>query len=196
MDRAAVEAALAAGDRGAFAAAHARYAPGIRQFFLRRTGGRIELAEELEQQTWTHLWSAVRMRRYDPTRARVSTFVYAIAHNVWLQHCRASGRRVPDWLAGEFAPDSTGVAEHAEILDALRDCLARRDGPEALTQEERDVILEVAAGASERDLARTRLVAASTVHARKTSALQKLRKCLARKGFSEESIERSSLELE
>jgi RNA polymerase sigma-70 factor (ECF subfamily) len=188
-ERGELAARIAAGDRTAFERLHARLHPGLLRLFMRRSGGRSELADELAQQTWGHVWQTILQSRYDPARAAISTFVYAIANNVWLQHFRASRRttvELPDHPAGAGHADA--MLLHAELLGALRDCL-HSDGPGALTDDERLIVLEQARGGTERELAAVLKLAASTVHARKLSGLEKLRRCLEAKGFSAETVE-------
>ncbi|MFO0837962.1 MAG: sigma-70 family RNA polymerase sigma factor [Phycisphaerae bacterium] len=181
--------------------AHRRYAPGLLRFFARRLGGRAELADELAQHTWTALWEAVREGRYDSTRSRVSTFLYAIAYRVWLRHARSASSRTDstDDFASQLLgldgrEDPARLAEGVELIDAMRHCLASDTSPDALTPEERAIVLGLAREQSERALSRTLKLAPSTIHERKKSAYQKLRDCLSRKGFSEALAERGELD--
>src|SRR5262249_62173172 len=81
-------AAAMSGNEAAFEQIHRRLSGGLIRFFLTRARGRPSVAEELAQTTWVHLWRSLRERRYDPSRAAISSFVYAICHNVCLQHRR------------------------------------------------------------------------------------------------------------
>jgi RNA polymerase sigma factor (sigma-70 family) len=184
------------GDPAEFAALHARLAPGLRALFRRRTRGRHDLADDLAQQTWSQVWQAVCAGRYDASRAAPSTFVYAVANHIWLQHCRAPQALPLPPSPADSAQSLNGVLEYSELLEALRACLQQRDGPSALDEVERRVVLELAEGASERELARLLGLAASTVHARKTSAYMKLRDCLAAKGYRREIVEQIDLSIE
>ncbi|MEP0847947.1 MAG: sigma-70 family RNA polymerase sigma factor [Phycisphaerae bacterium] len=194
----AIDAAVAKGDHDAFHQRHARFAPGIRRFFLRRLATNVEMADELSQQTWAELWRVIEDRRFDPQRAAFSTLAYAIAGHVWLRHCRASSGRTE---SGELPqrPDPLDFAvalQQAELLHALRACVDRQSGPGALEPLERQVVLESAAGRTERELARRLGLSPSSVHARKAAAHKKLRRCLEAKGFGEESVEQISQRLE
>ena len=82
----------AGGDEGAFAALHQRLGGGLFRLFLDRTGGRSELADDFSQKTWVAVWQALIAGKYDPARAAISTFVYAVGYRVWLQHMRSTGR--------------------------------------------------------------------------------------------------------
>lgn len=183
--------AIAAGDRQAFEAFHTRLGPWIRRHFLERSGGRVDLAEDLSQKTWTGVWQAVAARRYDPERSALSTFVYAVAQNVWRQHMRRLGRSGPTaefdeqsqiglsggagGVGGRGAdtPSVEDEAELAEVLEVIRRAL-RGDMP-GMTEADVQVLGLIARGMSDRDLAVALGVAPSTAHARKRATLDKLR---------------------
>ncbi len=192
-------------ERAFVAEAHARFGAGLRRFFQLRVGsfrgdsGRdLALIEELCQQTWGECWKCVRERKYDPSRAALSTFLYAIASNVWLRHRRHSirqGERPGDAdaalsLIGAEADPARTVA-FSELLEAV---LRRVSGEEGgLSAEDRTVLVALARGASDRDLAEQLRVAPSTAHARRRAALGRLRRALAEMGFEagDENAERS-----
>ncbi len=186
-----------AGDRAAFEQLILRFEPGLKRLLLRRAGGRSELVEEIIHETWIAVWEALVGGRYDPTRAAISTFIYAIAHKRWLQHLRRSAYRptpVGDIEALLGESDGTDNPAHllqaGELLEAMRGCLHASTTPHSLTAEERQVVIGLSGEESERSLAGLLELAPSTIHARKLSAHNKLRRCLAAKGFSAESHER------
>jgi len=47
-----------------------------------RTGGRSELADDFSQKTWVAVWQALIAGKYEPDRAAISTFVYAVGYRV------------------------------------------------------------------------------------------------------------------
>lgn len=173
--------AIAAGDRAAFEAFHTRLGPWIKRHFLERSGGRVDLAEDLSQKTWTGVWQAVASRRYDPERSALSTFVYAVAQNVWRQHIRRAGRagstaEFDEQAQGAPRGEEIGVDDEAalaETLEVLRRAL-RGDMP-GMTEADVQVLGLIARGMSDRDLAVALGVAPSTAHARKRATLDKLR---------------------
>jgi RNA polymerase sigma factor (sigma-70 family) len=183
--------AAQSGNDSAFEELHRRLSGGLCRHFLGRTGGDLDLADELTQGTWVRVWQALRQQRYDPARAAISTFVYAVGQNVWLQHRRSTTRR--PGLAGESSridcllaggsDDPADWLAAAEMIEAVRQAVRVDGSPESLTTDERVVIDGLAAGQSERRMADVIGVAASTIHARKTSALEKLRRLLARRGL-------------
>lgn len=186
------------GERPAFEELVRRLEQGLKRVLLRRTGGQFALVEELAQSTWVAVWDALRQGRYDAGRAAISTFVYAVAHKLWLRHLRdrrgpaAEPAALESVLIGRAteADDPAAALESAELLEAMRGCL-RSDGDAfSLTPEERRVVIGLAAGESERSLSAELGLAASTIHARKQAAYEKLRRCLAAKGFRLEPAER------
>lgn len=195
------------GDARALTDLHARLTPGLVRHFMRKLGtpgagpagggGREQTADELAQLTWVAFWKALEAGRYDPSRARLSTFLYAVASNVYLRYLRAVGRpkrehHLDDF---EFSADRAGrggmsettdpreAAEMAGVLHALRLLVNGEEGGAGLTDDERDVLRAIGSGRSDRELAALLSVAPSTAHARKKSALEKVRRFLVQRGF-------------
>ena len=165
---------------------HARLAPGLRRLFIDRTAGRQDLAEELAQRAWALAWRALAAGKYDPARAAFSTFVYAIAQNVWLQHLRSSGQKqnnltplADDPSTSTLLPEDT--AKLAEVVHLLR-LVLRGELPAQLSEEERWIVRAIADGETDRSLAAKLRLSPSTANARKNSAFDKLRRFLASKG--------------
>jgi RNA polymerase sigma factor (sigma-70 family) len=186
-------ASAAAGDKSAFAALHKRLSGGIRRLFLDRSGNKAEVADDLLQRTWVGVWQSLSRGRYDPAKSAISTFVYAVAHKMWLQHLRATPGARPTGgddspIEGLEATDSpmseTGLAE---VLDVIRACLRGNMGD--LTTDEREILRLCGSGASDRDLAARLSVSPSTANARKRAAMEKLRRHLAAAGHRPESHE-------
>lgn len=197
----ALEVRLAAGERAAFDLAHRELAAGVRGFFGRRGLRRAEQLDDLSQQTWSQVWQSIVGGRYDPGIASISTFVYAVAHHVWLAHCRQQGASpsASPAAAGQRTTGDDGlvvVAAHAELLEALRECLMRTRGAGALSEEERCVVLGIADGATERELAQRLGLAPSTINARKKMAYERIRACLEAKGFSDDAVEQATPDVE
>jgi RNA polymerase sigma factor (sigma-70 family) len=190
-------AAAAGGDRAAFDAIHQRLAGGVRKLFLDRTSGRSDTAEELCQRTWVGVWQSLSRGKYDPSRAAISTFVYAVASKVWLQHLRGMRRGAAgpvDAIEGVFGggDDPADAVHAAELIQAIRDCLAAPSGEGGLTEDERWFAQAAAGGASDRELARRLSVSPSTANARKRAVLEKVRRFLAQRGHRPETTERTA----
>ena len=188
----------AQGDGQAFERLIKRLSPGLAGVLARRTSGNQTVVEEILQETWTAVWEALATGRYDPQRAAISTFAYAVAHKLWLRHLRQSrgGPAGDGWTLNLIDGDRAHSDNHphalelSELLEAMRACLTALDTKYALNDEERAVARGLANGETERSLASQLGIAASTVHSRKSSSYNKLRRCLALKGFRMESHER------
>jgi len=178
--------------RQLFESNHDRLSAGLRRFFLERTNGRDELADELSQRAWTLVWRATSEGRYDPERAAYSTFVYAVAHNVWLQYLRQMGRKSGSTetlgdreVSAAIDPLENNIDE-IEIVDLLRRVL-RGEALETLSDQERWILTAVAQGETDRGLAAQLHCSASTANARKNTVFDKLRRFLAAKGHRPDS---------
>jgi RNA polymerase sigma factor (sigma-70 family) len=174
------------GDQVAFTRLHDRLGGGIRNLFLQRTG-QADIAEDLCQRTWSAFWQAIKAGKYDPGRAAVSTFLYAIGTKIWLQHLRTTrraARRNAEWEPIEDigGPNPVDAMGSGELLQAVRDCLA---GAGDLTEEDRWLVRSVAAGETDRSLAKRLGVSPSTANARKRAAFDKVRRHLAALGHRE-----------
>jgi len=186
-----VAAAAAAGDEGAFNTLHKRLGGGLLRLFTERSRGRGDLADDFSQRTWAQVWQALIAGKYDPQRAAISTFVYAVGYRVWLQHMRATGRaeaRDQGFAArgeGVEPDDPAAEARLAESIETVRRCLqADGEGRGGLSEEERWILRSTATGMTDREVARRLKVSASTANGRKQAALDKLRAALERPGAS------------
>ncbi|UCG32082.1 MAG: sigma-70 family RNA polymerase sigma factor [Phycisphaerales bacterium] len=180
-----------------------RFDLGLKRLLLRRTGGDASLAEELVHETWIGVWQALATGRYDPAKASISTFIYAVARKRWLQHLRRAGRAasttdaLDDLLSTHADADNPALLlQAAELIEAMRACLHTEGTPNSLSDGERSVIIGLMTGWTERTLAAELGVAASTIHARKQLALKKLQRCMAAKGFTLSDAERSDSQRE
>lgn len=180
----------AQGDSAALSHLHDRFTPGLIRHFLRRCNGQPTIAEDLAQQTWIAFWRALVAGTYDPRKARPSTFLYAVAKNIWLRHLRAAGRAsehvmisvdagagAPGGALTDRGPDPAESAALAESIELARAILAggvasAKAGP-GLSDDDRAILRSIAAGRSDRELAAQLGVAASTAHARKKAALDR-----------------------
>lgn len=76
---------IGAGDKQAFAALFARYAPKVKSYLI-RLGAAGAAAEDLAQDVMVSVWR--RAASYDATKAKPSTWVFVIARNVWIDRLR------------------------------------------------------------------------------------------------------------
>ncbi len=185
--------AASEGDRAAFESLHARLTPGLRVILLRRTGNRADLADDLVQKTWMAVWDALERGTYNPEKAALSTFVYAVAHHQWVSSVRKLAAAGPASAPADpeaFAEDSTETrAALAEVLEDLRACL-RGDPPGAgvLDAGERVLAGLVASGLGDRPLAQRLGVSPSTANARKNAMLEKLLRFLTARGHNPQHV--------
>lgn len=185
----------ARGDAAAFEVLHARYDDALRRL-LRRRGASSLQADEVVQHAWSEAWRALREGRYDPNRAAFSTFLFAIATNLWRAELRRTAKRpaLDADLEVLFSADDPDCVEPdaallaAERVDLVRGCLFATEGPNALSELERAVVLGMLDGETERALGKRLGVAASTVNARKAAGMAKIARCLQSKGFDDAGL--------
>jgi RNA polymerase sigma factor (sigma-70 family) len=170
-----------------FSRVHAALTAWTRRRLTELTGD-THAADDLTQQTWQGVWEAVSQGRYDPQRAALSTFVYAVSQNVyrhWLRRQATVAGHAPAIAAAAAAPaeaESDPVAD-AELVEELRRVL--REGAPGMGPVDLHALQLVAQGATDRDLAKSLGVAPSTAHARKRVALDALRSYLKSRFFAE-----------
>ena len=98
------------GDRGAFAALVEIHTPALERFATRMLLER-QRAEEVLQETLMKAWREAA--RYDPEKARLSTWLHQIAHNICIDILRRQRREQP---LTENADTIIGSDESPEIL--------------------------------------------------------------------------------
>ncbi|MBX3407486.1 MAG: sigma-70 family RNA polymerase sigma factor [Phycisphaeraceae bacterium] len=187
-----------AGDESAFEALHRRIGPGLRRMLAQRlpNGADAEI-DDLSQRVWIAIWQALRSGAYQPERAAFTTFAYAIAYRTFLYHARQNAvhrSRMADFDFGDAAAGPQGQspesAQHlAALLETLRGVL-RGESAEPMSSDDRAMLRAIAEGESDRSLAARLALSPSTANARKQAALGKVRRLLARLGFSPDSAER------
>lgn len=183
--------AAAKGDQGAYQELDSRLRPALTRMYVARVGANRELSEDLAQRAMVGVWEALNSGRFDPTRASIATYAYAVAHRVWLVHARKTSRMraMGDQDANEEDPGGDGAGERdpdmSALLEAIRDCLAgRASAMDALSEEDRWLLVAIGRGVTDRELAKRLGIAPSSAHGRKRSALAALSRALAEMGFS------------
>ena len=110
------------GDREAFALLVEQYAPALQRFAVRLLVQQPH-AEEVVQETLTRAW--LKASDYDAERARLSTWLHRIAHNLCVDRLRRQEREVTLAPALESALTARETAEQVvETLDS-QDRVAR-----------------------------------------------------------------------
>ncbi len=183
---------------GALAELHDRFAPGLLRFFQRKvSGGGVpnqaygDRADELAQRTWIEFWRALQSGSYDPSRAKHSTFLYAVASIIWLRSVREEGRNsriavLPDsdeWLPTSQADDPSHAADLASAIEVIRRVVAGAESTAPLSDDDRVILRAVADDCSEREIAAQLGVSPSTAHERKRAVLARIADFLRGKGI-------------
>lgn len=101
------------GDRQAFAVLFKHFAPRVKTY-LERGGCASTVAEELAQETMVLLWR--KAATFDPARARVSTWIFAIARNLRIDQHRQRGIVV---VEAEPDPDGVGLDGEGGSAEAI-----------------------------------------------------------------------------
>ncbi len=169
----------ARGDPRAFEDLYRRHRGGLYRYLARHTRN-TETANDLFQEVWSKV--IVSRERYEP-RAQFRTFLYRIAHNCFIDHCRRMSSRWEsagaheDWEAELPGPDHErpdSRAEQAQLDARYRAALA------ALPQEQRDVfLLYEESGLSLEEIAAISDVGVETAKSRLRYAVAKLRTALS-----------------
>ncbi|MDQ4006083.1 MAG: RNA polymerase sigma factor, partial [Actinomycetota bacterium] len=139
------------GNPESFAALYERFHGPVFRFLLARVGNRIE-AEDMASEVFVE--AARRVRTFDGGGVAFVGWLFTIARHDLVDRSRARRRRVvvpvPEIPDVEVVPDPADRV--AELLDA--GCV--RDALDALTTEQRDVVLlKFAAGLSNEEVAKT-----------------------------------------
>jgi len=186
------------GDESAMSALHDRLTPGLALFFARKLGESVhalahdaqsDRTDELVQRTWIEFWRVLQSDRYDPTRGRYTTFLYAVASNIWLRGLRERGRRreasLPDgdeWLPASPHGDSAHAVELACALELVGRVVSGLDANAPFTDQDRAILRSIADDRTERDLAQQLGVSSSTAHERRRALLTRFADFLRGRG--------------
>jgi RNA polymerase sigma-70 factor (ECF subfamily) len=169
------------GEVAAFEALFARHRVALFRF-LRRQCASAAVAEELYQETWMRVIDA--RDRYEP-RARFTTWLYTIAHNLLADHYRRTRRRPQETSLDD---EDAAPAEHAEdrereplsLLDRKRRAERLVAAIAALPDAQREAfLLQQEGGLSVEEIAAATGVGFETAKSRLRYALARLRQALA-----------------
>jgi len=162
--------ACAKGDQAAFETIVARHQQQLLNFFRRM--GDNNYAEDLTQKTFLRLYGY--RQRYQP-KAKLKTFIYLLARRVWIDHCRAEGRRREGneqlLEQAELERDS----REQPLLDGARERV--RQALQGLSEEMRTVVvMSIYQGFKYREIADIMEIPLGTVKTRMYHALKKIEK--------------------
>jgi RNA polymerase sigma factor (sigma-70 family) len=90
---------------------------------VRNSGSALD-AEEILQESLVILWERVRAGTFEP-EARIETFVYATARNLWLRRLARSRKEVPSELDPEGSPSADPSPLEQMIESQEADLVAR-----------------------------------------------------------------------
>lgn len=158
-------AVAASGDEAAFHELMRRYRQELVNHFARR--GVQQVYEDLAQETFVRLYKA--RRRYK-VRAQFRTYLYHIAHRVWVDHIRKSARRQRREQAFAAEPRTASVSAPGVRRADVAWALAKLRPPH------RDVVvLSLLDECSHAEIAARLGIPEGTVKSRLHTALQQLR---------------------
>ncbi len=127
---------IAQKDRQAFAAFFDRFAVRVKAFML-RSGTGMDDADEIAQDVMVSVWR--RADSFDPAKAAVSTWVFAIARNRRIDMLRKHSRPAPDPHDPLFQPDPepTGI----DVVSATQTQKLMREALMTLPDDQRVVLM-------------------------------------------------------
>lgn len=171
MSDEALVAAIAKSDRAAFAAFFGRYAGRIRGFLL-KIGAKEADADELAQEVMVTVWRKAQM--FDVNRAKVTTWLFTIARNRWIDTLRRHARPEPDPNDPMFQPEpEPDGAAHLAVLERQEQVRAAIAG---LSDEQREVLIAgFFKGLSQTEIAEELNLPIGTVKSRTRLAFSRLR---------------------
>jgi RNA polymerase sigma factor (sigma-70 family) len=165
-------AAIGGGDRDAFAVLFARLAPRVKSWLMGR-GAHETQADEVSQEVMLAVWR--QAPSYDPRRAAVSTWVFTIARNRWVDRVRKERR--PRVLADDIAHHEAQrpLAPPDAALASARDVVRVRAAVSELPAEQAAIVRATwLEGCSQRAFAEDHGLALGTVKSRTRLAMKKL----------------------
>lgn len=172
--------AYAKGEMRAFETLYARHRGALYRYLARhaRDG---EIANDLFQEVWSRV--IVNRARYEP-RAKFRTFLFTLAHNCFIDHCRRAksrptGASIDEADAADLLSADENMQPDAE-LEREEGSRRYRAALAALPQEQRDVyLLHEEADLSLEEIARVTGVGPETAKSRLRYAVGKLKAALA-----------------
>lgn len=163
------------GDRDALALLYQEYARAIHRYIHIRVGGDGAQSEDLTQEVFLKVVRKIDSYHYDGKP--FASWLFRIAHNVLVDHYRASKRaNVPltDTMAGTEREDPVGIVEQLADISEIKRVIGE------LPAQQREVIsLRFGAGLSVAETARAIGRTEGTVKKLQHVALSKLRKLIA-----------------
>ena len=157
-------------DRAAFSTLFRHYAPRVKAFLM-KSGATPTLAEECAQDVMSTVWQKAHL--FDPARASVATWVFAIARNRRIDAFRRARRPEPEAL--DWGPDSE--PDQAEVYAVAQETRLLAEAVAQLPDKQRALIQRAFYG----DLSHSEIAAETglplgTIKSRIRLALDQLRR--------------------
>jgi RNA polymerase sigma-70 factor, ECF subfamily len=168
--------AYARGEMRAFETLYARHRGALYRYLVRQARD-TETAADLFQEVWSRV--IVNRSRYEP-RAKFRTFLFTLAHNCFIDHCRRVKARptsmgVDDADAADLLPTDERALPEAQI-EREESSRRYRAALATLPPEQRDVyLLHEESNLSLEEIARVTGVGAETAKSRLRYAVGKLK---------------------
>ncbi len=172
--------AYARGEMRAFETLYSRHRAALYRYLVRQAHDG-EIANDLFQEVWSRV--VLNRARYEP-RAKFRTFLFTLAHNCFIDHCRRTRARplavgIEDADAAELLADEATLRPDQE-LERGEHTRRYRAALAALPPEQRDVyLLHEESELSLEEIARVTGVGAETAKSRLRYAVNKLKAALA-----------------
>lgn len=113
--------AICAGDNSAYEAIVRRHLKPVSQYAWRMLGNRRDV-EDIAQDTFLKVW--IKAASWQPAKARLSTWIHRIAHNLCIDHLRKRREELADEEAVQDAGPLDEVAADSETA-RLREALGQ-----------------------------------------------------------------------
>ncbi|MGR3483795.1 MAG: sigma-70 family RNA polymerase sigma factor [Paracoccaceae bacterium] len=160
-------------DRAAFARLYGHFAPRLKAFAM-KGGTAADAAEDLVQDVMTTVWRKAHL--FDPARAGVSTWIYAVTRNRRIDLARRARHPEPEELP--WGPEPDAAPEEAVTLQQEGERLSRALAE--LPQAQRDLIARAYWGeASQSEIAAATGLPLGTIKSRIRLGLERLRRRMA-----------------
>jgi RNA polymerase sigma-70 factor (ECF subfamily) len=170
----------ARGEMRAFETLYARHRTALYRYLVRQVRDG-EIANDLFQEVWSRI--IVNRARYEP-RAKFRTFLFTLAHNCFIDHCRRArarpgGANIDDAEAADLLP-ADDAAQPERALERDESSRRYRAALASLPAEQRDVyLLHEESNLSLEEIARVTGVGTETAKSRLRYAVGKLKAALA-----------------
>jgi RNA polymerase sigma-70 factor (ECF subfamily) len=172
--------AYARGEMRAFETLYARHRGALYRYLARQARDG-EIANDLFQEVWSRV--IANRARYEP-RAKFRTFLFTLAHNCFIDHCRRakcrpSGMGIDDADAADMLP-ATDDSRPDSMLERDESSRVYRSALATLPAEQRDVyLLHEESDLSLEEIARVTGVGAETAKSRLRYAVAKLKAAMS-----------------